>query len=417
MGTKTKDKAATMRNHSFRTLTESAVYAKTLAALADGFEGMVADLIELTECPAPPFGEEKRAAAYRKKLERLGLRDVSTDAVGNVTAVRPGTSEKAPMMAISAHLDSVFAAGTDVTVKRDGDILRAPGIGDDASGLAVILAYLRALDAAGVETENPILVVATVGEEGQGDLRGMRHVFAPDGAYRKRIGALISMDGAFPNQRIVRGGTGSRRYRVTFKGPGGHSYGDAGIVNPLYAAAQAMAEMGSIPLKAEPKTTCNPTVISGGTSINAIPERVELLVDLRADAAAELDELDAAFARIIPGVCAAENQARSTHKGEITAEVESVGVRPVGETPIEGDLVAYASLAIGALGLVPEPCFSSTDANVPMSVGVPAVTLSWGAEGDGSHTLAEWRSVEKESSLRGMTIGLATLMAMAKAKV
>lgn len=415
MGTK-KDKAAT-RDQAFRALMESAVFKKTLAAMADGFDALVADVIELTECPAPPFGEEQRGALYRKKLEELGLADVATDAVGNVTAVRPGTAKDAPMMAISAHLDSVFPAGTDVTVKRDGDILRAPGVGDDASGLACILAYLRALDAAGVRTESPILVIATVGEEGQGDLRGMRHAFSADGPYAGRIGALISMDGAFPNQRIVRGGTGSRRYRITFRGPGGHSYGDAGIVNPFYAAAQAMTELGRVPLKAEPKMTCNPTVIKGGTSINAIPETVELLVDLRANASAELDELDAALARIVPAACTAENRARSTRKGKITAEVESVGVRPVGETPMDSDLVAYAERAVAAIGLAPEPTFSSTDSNVPMSAGVPAVTLSWGAEGDGSHTLAEWRSVEKEPTLRGMTIGLATLLAMAKARV
>ncbi len=374
---------------SFQTLTQSAVYEKTLKALADGFDDMVENLIELTECPAPPFGEEKRAAIYRDKLKNIGLKDVSIDAAGNVTAVRPGISQTAPMIAISAHMDTVFAEGTDVTVTRDGDILRAPGIGDDTSGLATILAYMRALDAARVQTENPILVVATVGEEGQGDLRGMRHVFSADGAYASRIGALISMDGAFPDERIVRGGTGSRRYRITFKGPGGHSFGDAGIVNPMYAAAQTMMELGRIPLKAEPKMTCNPTIVHGGTSINAIPESVELMVDLRANASAELDDLDALLARIIPDACRAENEARSTHKGEITAQIESVGVRPVGETPLNSDIVAYAQLAIAAIGLSPEPCFSSTDSNVPMGVGVPAVTLSWGAEGDGSHTLAE----------------------------
>lgn len=412
-----EDKAATARDETFRALTESAVYGKAVAAMADGFERMVADLIELVECPAPPFGEEKRGALYRKKLEEIGLADIATDAVGNVTAVRPGLSATAPMIAISAHIDSVFPEGTDVTVTREGDILRAPGVGDDASGLACILAYLRALDAAGVETENPIVVVATVGEEGQGDLRGMRHVFSAEGAYRERIGALISMDGPFPNARIVRGGTGSRRYRITFKGPGGHSYGDAGIVNPFYAAAQAMTELGRIPLKAEPKMTCNPTVITGGTSINAIPEKVELLIDLRANAPEELDELDAAFALIVPAACDVENETRSTRKGEITAEIESVGVRPVGETPMDCDLVAYAERAISAVGLTPEPCFSSTDSNVPMSVGVPAVTLSWGAEGEGAHSLAEWRSIEKEPGVRGMTIGLATLLCMAGARV
>jgi tripeptide aminopeptidase len=413
----TEGKAVATRDQVFQALTESAVYEKTAAALADGFDRMVEELIELTEIPAPPFGEEKRGAAYKKKLEELGLTDVSTDSVGNVTAVRPGISEEAPMIAISAHLDTVFPEGTDVTVKRDGNILRAPGIGDDTSGLASILAYMQALDEADVETENPILVVATVGEEGQGDLRGMRHVFSADGAYRDRISALISMDGAFPDQRIVRGGTGSRRYRITFKGPGGHSFNDAGIVNPMYAAAQTMMELGHVPLKAEPKTTCNPTVVSGGTSINAIPESVELLVDLRANASEDLDDLDASFARIIPEACDAENKARSTHKGEITAEIEPLGFRPVGETPVDSDLVAYAKMAISAIGLSPDPCFSSTDSNVPMSVGVPAVTLSWGADGDGSHTLAEWRSVEKGPSVRGMTIGLATLMSMARAKV
>ncbi|MBC8159568.1 MAG: peptidase dimerization domain-containing protein [Alphaproteobacteria bacterium] len=225
------------------------------------------------------------------------------------------------------------------------------------------------------------------------------------------------MDGAFANEKIVRGGTGSRRYRITFTGPGGHSFGDAGIVNPMYAAAQTMTELGRIPLKAEPKMTCNPTIVHGGTSINAIPETVELMIDLRANASAELDDLDATFERIIPEACRAENEARSTHKGEITAQIEPIGVRAVGETPLASDLVAYAKQAIAAIGLTPNPVFSSTDSNVPMSIGVPAVTLSWGAEGEGSHTLAEWRSVEKESSVQGMTIGLATLMAMAGTKV
>ena len=413
----TKDTAVTSKEQLFQALTQSPVYEKTVTALADGFDHMVDELIELTECPSPPFGEEKRGAAYKKKLEALGLKDVSMDAVGNVTAIRPGLSQDAPMIVVSAHMDTVFPAGTDVTVKRDGDILRAPGIGDDTSGLVTILAYMKALDAAGVETENPILVAATVGEEGQGDLRGMRHVFSADGAYRDRIGALISMDGAAPNEKIVRGGTGSKRYRVIFSGPGGHSFGDAGIVNPMYAAAHTMTELGRIPLQAEPKTTCNPTIVHGGTSINAIPETVELMVDLRANALAELDALGAAFERIIPEACAVENKARSTHLGEITAEIVPLGVRPVGETPLDSDLVAYAKLAVAAIDLEPELCFSSTDSNVPMSVGVPAVTLSWGAEGGGTHTLTEWRTIEKESSVRGMTIGLATLMAMAKTKV
>ncbi len=404
------------RARFFGELIAGDTFKKAVDALERNHDRLVEELVTLTEIPAPPFGEAARAKAYADMLSALGLDSVEIDDEGNVTALRRGTDGTAPKIVVNAHLDTVFPAGTDVAVRREGTTLRAPGIGDNTRGLATILAYLRALDAANAETANDILVVATVGEEGQGDLRGMRHFFTA-GKYRDQVGAVICVDGPFPRQRIITGGTGSRRFRVTFRGPGGHSFGDAGIVNPMYAAAHAMTELGRIPLSDDPKTTCNPTVIRGGTSVNAIPETVEMLVDLRSNDAGNLDALAAAFAKIIPEACRAENAARSTEKGEITADVEGIGDRPVGSTPADSDLVAFARLAVEATGETPVTGFSSTDANIPMSVDVPAITLTSGAEGGGAHTLAEWISVEPTNSVRAMTIGLSTLMAMAGARI
>lgn len=396
---------------SIRALLASAPFKAATDALAETHARFIGELIMLTEVPAPPFKEERRGSAYRGLLEAANLEEIAIDAVGNVTGLRRGNGRGERLIAISAHLDTVFPEGTDVTVRRDGYRLAAPGVGDNTRGLATILAYLRALDAAEIRTRDDILVLATVGEEGEGDLRGMRHFFT-ESVYRDRIAALICLDGPTPANTVVSGGTGSKRYRVTFRGPGGHSFADHGIVNPMIAAARTVVELGLLSLPDDPKTTCSSTVIEGGNSVNAIPAEVSLMVDLRSNSPSELVDLDARFHGIVLQSCHVENDSRSIEKGAIAVEILLIGDRPAGETAA-GELTRCAKAAIEAIGQTPVFGSFSTDANVAMSLGIPAVTLSWGGEGGNAHALSEWTDVNPEKSLPGMSVGLAVLLACA----
>lgn len=392
-------------------LLASAPFKAATDALAENHDRFIDELITLTEIPAPPFREEVRGQVYRDLLTAANLSDVSVDAIGNVTGLRRGKAGAGRKIVISAHLDTVFPVGTDVTVRRDGYRLAAPGVGDNTRGLATILAYLKALDAAGIETRDDILVLATVGEEGEGDLRGMRHFFA-ESSYRSRIAAVICLDGPTPANTIVSAGTGSKRYRVTFRGPGGHSFADHGIVNPMIAAARTVVELGRLSLPDDPKTTCSSTVIKGGNSVNAIPAEVSLMVDLRSNSSAELVELDTLFREIVLQSCHVENDSRSIEKGAIAVDIVAIGDRPAGMT-IAGELTRAAAAAIEAIGETPVFGTFSTDANMAMSLGIPAVTLSWGGEGGDAHSLSEWTDVDPAKSLRGMSVGLAVLLACA----
>jgi len=385
-------------------------FAKATETLAAEHERTVQDLITLTEIPAPPFAEEKRAAAYLDMLRAHGLEEVEQDEIGNVMGIRRGFGN-GDMLVVAAHLDTVFPAGTDVRVKREGTKLMAPGIGDDTWSLAVNLAYLRAMDAAGIRTRHDILFVGDVGEEGLGDLRGVRHLFEK-GRHRGRIRAFLTVDS--PNvDGIVSGGVGSRRYRVTFRGPGGHSYSAFGIVNPMYAMAEAARALAAVPVPAEPPTTHCVSVVAGGTSINAIANAVTIEVDLRSASAAELARLDGRFLAIVEQAAATENAARSTRAGVVTAEIQRVGDRPAGETPKGAPIRDLAAAAVAAEGYRPSFEFSSTDANVPMSLGIPALKIGAGGRGGRAHSLDEWLDVEPAEVLRGMRTSLATILALA----
>ncbi|MBM3844360.1 MAG: M20/M25/M40 family metallo-hydrolase, partial [Verrucomicrobia bacterium] len=251
------------------------------------FERFVRELILLTEIPAPPFKEAARGVAFARLLREAGLTDVTTDAEGNVIGRRPGRpGGTAPLLAVAAHLDTVFPEDTDVRVKRSGTRLMAPGIGDDTRGLALLLAIVRALGAAGIETPGDILFIGNVGEEGPGDLRGMRYLFQR-GPWQGRISRFISIDGS-NNDLITNGALGSLRYRVTFKGPGGHSWGAFGQVNPAFALGNAIAALGKVVVPRQPKVSYNVGVISGGTSVNSIPFEVTMEVDLRSVSPEEL---------------------------------------------------------------------------------------------------------------------------------
>ena len=249
---------------------------------------LVAEIIQLTEIPAPPFKEDARGAAYLEMLRAAGLTNVERDAEGNVMGLRKGTGG-GPLIAIAAHLDTVFPEGTDVKVKRDGTRLAAPGIGDDTRSLAVLLAMIRAMNAANIQTTSDILFIGDVGEEGLGDLRGMKYLFLK-GPYKDRIKTFISMDGAGGGDDITNGAVGSKRYRATFKGPGGHSYGAFGLVSPAFAMGGAIQKFGRIQVPAAPKTTFNVGVMGGGTSVNSIPFESWMEVDMRSESRARARE-------------------------------------------------------------------------------------------------------------------------------
>jgi tripeptide aminopeptidase len=394
-------------------LVASPAFKKAVAKLDADYDRTVADIVTLTEIPAPPFKEEARAKAYLTMLKAHGLTNVEMDAEGNVMGVRPGTATKGqgPFVVIAAHLDTVFPEGTDVKVRREGTRLMAPGIGDDTRALATLLAYLRALDAAGIKTRSDILFVGNVGEEGPGDLRGIRHLFNK-GPYKGRISAFFSMDGSDPS-RIVDKGVGSKRYRVTFKGPGGHSYGAFGIVNPMAAMSRAVTDLYAVQPPKEPKTTYSASVTGGGTSVNSIPNAVFMEFDMRSESAAELAKLDQTLVGILDKAVAGENAARSIKDGKVSYEAKVIGERPAGNTPQTSDIVVLTAAAITALGFSPQHEDSSTDSNVPMSLGIPAVTIGAGGKAGRAHALDEWIDVEKGESLKGMQVGLAALLAVA----
>lgn len=392
---------------------ESEAFKAASAYLDRTHDRIVEETIRLTEIPAPPFKEAARAKAYLDLLRQAGLTEIETDAEGNVMGLRKGAGG-GPLVAIAAHLDTVFPEGTDVHVKRTGTRLSAPGIGDNTRGLAVMAAITRAMEAAKVQTASDILFVGNVGEEGQGDLRGVRYLFQR-GRYKDRIKMFISIDGEGAGDEITTGGVGSKRYRVGFKGPGGHSYGAFGLVNPAFAMGSAMAKIGQIKVPSSPKTTFSVGVVGGGTSVNSIPFEMWMELDLRSESRAELDKLDATAKALVAGAIDEENRARSVAQGAITLDMKLIGERPSGQTPATAPLVQTASAVVTALGMTPRFNFSSTDANLPMSLGIPAVTLDSGGSGGRAHALDEWIDVEKTRSLRGIQSILAILLATAGA--
>ena len=391
----------------------SAGFKTAMATLDAQHDRIVPETRELTEIPAPPFKEQVRAEAYMAKLKALGLSDVEMDAEGNVMGLRRGTGPAGgPVVVLAAHLDTVFPEGTNVKVRREGTKLFAPGVGDDTHSLAVLLGYIRALDAGKVKTRKDILFVGNVGEEGPGDLRGVRHIFGK-GRYKDRIAAFFSMDGTSA-ERVTYGAVGSRRYRVMFRGPGGHSYGAFGLVNPMAAMGTTVVEMNKVRTPAQPKTTYMTSVVGGGTSVNSIPDAIWLEVDMRSESAEELTKIDQIFLRIVKSAVDQENAVRSTRVGRISADVKLIGERPTGATRQDAEIVQITAAAVRAAGYAtPILGASSTDSNIPISLGIPAVTIGSGGDGGRAHAVDEWIDIAKPESLKGMAVGLSAVLAMA----
>ncbi len=343
----------------------------------------IEEQIAICQIPAPPFKEQARAEDFRRRLQALGLRNVRIDAEGNVIGERPGTPGE-PTVVVSGHLDTVFPEGTDVTVKREGTILRGPGIGDDCRGLSILLAVARALDAAQVRTRGTILFVGTVGEEGAGNLRGVRHLFERE--LRGTVDYFISVDGT--GLGLTKDAVGSNRYRVTFEGPGGHSYGDFGMPNPIHALGRAIAKIGDLRVPESPRVTYSVGIVQGGTSVNAIAGKASMDVDMRSVDAGALTALDADLRRAIQAGLDEEN-ARWPGDARLTMRIDTIGIRPAGGQPADARIVRAAVESGKALGFTPPAVASSTDANVPIALGIPAVTIDGGGEGRGAHSLDE----------------------------
>jgi tripeptide aminopeptidase len=395
-------------------MAQSASLKAAHATIAAGYEQTIAEVIELTEIPAPPFKETARGARMAEKFTALGLADVHVDAVGNVIGTRPGKDRAAKALMVAAHLDTVFPEGTPIKVRREGDTLHAPGIGDTTVTLAALLAFVRAMDAGKVQTARDIIFVANVGEEGQGDLRGVRHIFSAS-PLKVRIGDFISFDGSNV-ARIVNGGVGSRRYRVAFKGPGGHSYGAFGIVNPMAAMAGTVQGLYKIVPPTDVKTTFAASTIAGGTSVNSIPNLILAEFDMRSASTANLQALEAQLLKIIDDSVAAENAARDTRYGRISAVPELIGDRPAGTTPATDPLVQTAERILKAGGYDAQLVPSSTDSNIPISMGIPAITLGAGGGGFRAHALDEYVNVEKTSFVKGITTAFDIVVAAANIK-
>lgn len=344
----------------------------------------------ICEIPAPPFKEQARGLEMKRRFESLGYK-TRIDSVGNVIAERRGDGSW-PTLVVAGHLDTVFPEGTDVTVKTTGTRMKGPGISDDCRGLATLLAVARAYSRAQVETKGTVYFVANVGEEGPGNLRGVRHLFQR--TMKDSIDAFISVDGGGSPADVTTHAVGSIRYRVTFKGPGGHSYGAFGTPNPIHALGRAISMIGDVVVPSTPKTTFNVGIVEGGTSVNSIPFSGTMEIDMRSVSEIELKKVDAQIVAILARARDAEN-ARwnpTDPARKISFTIDTIGIRPANSDQHDKmPIVVAATKAAKELGLTRmRYVATSTDANYPMSLGIPAITVNAGGDDFGSHSLDEW---------------------------
>jgi acetylornithine deacetylase/succinyl-diaminopimelate desuccinylase-like protein len=359
--------------------------AAARARLAAHDDAIIRSQIAIAQIAAPTGEEQERGSWVARRYADVGLCDIHADDAGNVIGRRPGARDLAPVV-ICAHLDTVFPRGTDLAVRRDGERLVGPGINDNGRGLAVMLALAGEIDGARLRTTHPVEFVATTGEEGLGDLRGAKHYFETRG---RDASAMIALDGA-GDERIIHRALGSRRFRISYAGPGGHSWAAFGVPNAVHAAAGAAARLAALPLPAVPRTTLSVGRIGGGLSVNSIPDFAWLEIDLRSTSENQLDEFERAIRRIATAAVEEENNRRAHGTRPLKAAVESIGDRPCGETSAEDDLVQSAVAATRLVGRQPDLALASTDANVPISRGIPAIAIGAGGRGGDAHTHAEW---------------------------
>ncbi|MGQ0563129.1 MAG: M20/M25/M40 family metallo-hydrolase [Gemmatimonadota bacterium] len=346
------------------------------------------DMLSIVQVAAPPFGEQERGAFVGNLLRSIGLH-VSTDEVGNVIASASDAPDL-PVVVLAAHLDTVFPAETEIVVRREGDRIFAPGISDNSRGLAALITIARVLQEQQLRTRQPVVFVASVGEEGVGDLRGVKHLFRPGSPFRNAA-AFIGLDGT-GRRRIVYRAIGSRRLRITVSGPGGHSWADWGIANPVHALGLAIGGIDQLEVARQPRTVVTVGRMAGGTSVNAVPAEAWCEVDLRSEGANVLADLEARVRRTIEAAIDQVNARRKRGTAALQLDIRVIGDRPSGETSVNSAIVRAARSATREFGETPELVASSTDANIPIALGIPAIALGAGGESGGTHTVDEWYS-------------------------
>jgi tripeptide aminopeptidase len=397
------------RKSAAAALQDDARVAHVLEFLRANASATTDEQIRITEIPAPPFHEGARAAYMKKLLAAAGLR-VEIDGTGNVIGEYDGTSQDVIML--TAHLDTVFPAGTNVNVKREGGRLLAPGISDNGTGLAALVVIARALHEVKVKTNNTILFVADVGEEGEGNLRGMRALMD---AYKKRLKGVIALDGS-ATEYVTTAALASRRVEIAVTGPGGHSWSDFGVPNPIHALGRGIARFVAARVPESPRTSFNIGEIEGGTSVNSIPSRALMKVDLRSESESELGKLENFLRESIQSgideeMAAARERGMAGSTSILDLKVSVLGVRPAGELPENSPLLAALLAADTRLGNRSRRERSSTDANIPLSMGIPAISLGAGGRSGGAHTIEEWYDpTNRELGLQRVAL---TLLAVA----
>jgi tripeptide aminopeptidase len=366
--------------------------------------------MESARIAAPPFGEAGRGAWLAERFRELGLTDVQADEVGNVFGVHPGYGSRS--VALSAHIDTVFPATTPLNIRQQGSRLYGPGVADNGSGIAAMLAVAGAIRAARIPHALPLVFIGDVGEEGEGDLRGMRHVFATP-RWRDSIAYSLIVDGA-GSDTVVAEALGSRRFEVIVRGPGGHSWSDFGAPNPIIVLARAIEAFSQTPVPASPKTTFNVGVIRGGTSVNSIPESASMRIDLRSTSMAEIDRLERALRMAVDQAIDAENRAAAGHGTRkpqaVQSEVVAIGSRPAGELAADARILKVIRAVDAQLGNAAQVQRASTDANIPLSLGREAIAIGGGGSGGGAHTLQEWFDASgRDLGLRRILLTVLTL--------
>jgi len=368
--------------------------------------------MEMARIPAPPFGETARGEWLAEKFRELGLSDVYRDEVGNIFGIEPGKSDH--YVALSAHIDTVFPAGTPLNVRQQGSRLYGPGVSDNGAGVTAMLAVIAAIRSAGVRHQHPFVFIGNVGEEGEGDLRGMRHIFSTP-RWRDAIRFNLVLDGAGA-ETVVAEALGSRRFEVIVRGPGGHSWSDFGAPNPIVVLARAIGMFTAVPVPASPKTTFNIGTIRGGTSVNSIPESASMRVDIRSTSMGEMERLEQALRQAMERAVQEETSA-TEKKGSsqrrpfgLSHELVEIGNRPAGELDAGARMLQVIRAVDAQLGNVAQVQRASTDANIPLSLGRQAIAIGGGGSGGGAHTLQEWFDCSgRELGLKRIFLTLLTL--------
>jgi tripeptide aminopeptidase len=353
---------------------EAEVRERALPVAERMAEDLVAQTIAIAAVPAPPYGEAERGAFLLKRFREVGLADVHQDEMGNVIGLRAGAGG-GPRILLAAHMDTVFPAGTDVTPRREGGRVHGPGIRDNSAGVGVLLGMVQALDAAGIQTPGELVVCSNVGEEGLGNLRGMRALME---AWGSRVDAVLVVDGDLSG--VIHAGIGSTRLRLRITTPGGHSYGNFGQPNAIHIMGRIIADFSAVRVPERPRTTYNVGTIAGGISVNSIAASCEAVIDMRSVEVGPLDAVEAALREIV---------ARHAKGADVRADIEVLGRRPVGSIPADHPLVKLVAEAHRAVGLPVRSEASSTDANIPLAMGIPAVCTG-ASQGGAVHSPTEY---------------------------